>query len=61
MPKAGAEGVILVQSSTEEGSAGGAKRVADIAGSLVVRTVKAPNDKMLKLLKGNAPSFSPST
>ncbi|PHJ24440.1 kh domain-containing [Cystoisospora suis] len=60
LPKAGAEGVILVQSSTEEGAAAGAKRVADVAGSLVVRTVQAPNDKMLKLLKGNAPSFSPS-
>lgn len=58
VPRGGADGVVLVQSSTEEGAAAGAKRIHDAAASLVVRAVKTPNDKMLKLLKGSAPSFS---
>ncbi|CBZ55535.1 putative KH domain-containing protein [Neospora caninum Liverpool] len=60
-PKGGAEGVILVQNASPENAAAVAKRLKDEASKLVVKTISADGEKVLKLLKGNAPGFIASS
>ncbi|EPR58674.1 FUSE-binding protein 2 / KH-type splicing regulatory protein [Toxoplasma gondii RUB] len=60
-PKGGSEGLLLVQQATPENAAAAAKRLQDEAAKLVVKTVSADGEKVLKLLKGNAPGFTASS
>ncbi|PFH34761.1 FUSE-binding protein 2 / KH-type splicing regulatory protein [Besnoitia besnoiti] len=59
-PKGGTEGVVLVLNAGAENLAAAAKAIKEEAEKLVVKTIRADNDKVLKLLKGSAPGFSAS-